>query len=108
MLLLLEPLLLQTSQRSQTRVHGAGLAMAWFAVHIGAAMRAQSPAITAADDLHGENQEHLFGKNVAQKHSFALKKSHFRIFVLQPYRFFFSQFFCWAIEKIEIACYFLG
>jgi hypothetical protein len=68
-------------------------------------MRAQSPAITAADDLHGENQEHLFCKDVAQKHSFALKKSNFGIFVLQSNRFFLGQFFRGTVEKIEIPRY---
>src|SRR5256885_15771704 len=52
LLLFLEPVLLQSRQGSQARIHAVSLAAALFVVQIRAACRAQSAAIAAANCLH--------------------------------------------------------
>src|SRR5580693_8214753 len=70
-------------------------------VQISTAIWAQSPAVTLANDLQGQSQQHLFSQNIRQKESIAFKKGNFRIVVLQPIFFRLCAFGQRSIEEIE-------
>src|SRR5277367_698444 len=106
-LLFLQPVLLQSRERSHSRVCCVGLTAAFFVIQIRAAIGAQSPAIALADDLHGQRQEHLLTQDVRQEQAFTGKKCDFRIVVLQPFLFRFGLLGKRRIRKIKGAGYFL-
>src|SRR5947208_15219649 len=58
-LLFFQPVLLETRERGQAGIRGVGLAAALLVVQVGAAIRAQPPAIPLATGLYGKLQKHL-------------------------------------------------
>src|ERR1700675_5218502 len=65
-LLLFEPVLLQTGQRGEPGVRGILSAAAFFVVQIGAAMGAEATTIAAANDLLWKRQVYQLRQNVRQ------------------------------------------
>ena len=55
-LLFLEPVLLQPGKGSQARVAGVPVAPALLVIKVGAAVRAQTPAVALADHFHRQGQ----------------------------------------------------
>src|SRR5580698_5201856 len=72
-------------------------------VQISTAIWAQSPAVTLANDLQGQSQQHLFSQNIRQKESIAFKKGNFRIVVLEPVFFRLRAFGKRSIEEVKRA-----
>src|SRR6476661_2871583 len=66
-LLLFEPVLLQTRQGRRTGIGCMAFTAAFLVIQIHSALRAQATAIAAADGLHRQGQENLFGQHVGQK-----------------------------------------
>src|SRR5450631_645918 len=106
-LLFFQPVLLQAREGSQSRVCGVRLTAALFVIQIRAAIRAQSPAVAAADDLHRQCQQHLFAQHIRQEQPFPCKKTNLRVVFPQP-RFFWL-FALWqrAVKQIERAMDFI-
>src|SRR6266566_1381474 len=82
-LLFFQPVLLETRERSQTRIRGVGLAPALFVVQVGAAIRTQPPAVALANGLDGKRQKHLLFQHVRQEKPISFVKADFRIVILQ-------------------------
>src|SRR5271156_5890304 len=82
-LLLFEPVLLQTGQRGKPGVGGMLFAAAFFVIQVGAAMRAEAAAIAAADDLHGKRQIHLLGQNIGEEQAVTFEERDFSVVQIQ-------------------------
>src|SRR5277367_2542265 len=99
-LLLFEPVLLQTGQR------GVGcmlFAAAFFVIQVGAAMRAEAAAIAAADDLHGKRQIHLLGQNIGEEQAVTFEERDFSVVQIQVEFLVHGHGSHGAVEEIEIA-----
>src|ERR1700682_5697951 len=96
-LLLFEPVLFQTRQGRRTRVRDVGFTAAFLVVQVYPALRAETPAIAAADHFHWQRQEHLFGQDVGQEESFALKKSNFGVIQLESFFLFLRHRGSWPV-----------
>src|SRR5271163_1469234 len=106
-LLLFEPVLLQTGQRGEPGVRGMLFAAAFFVVQVGAAMGAKAAAIAAADDLHGKRQVHLFGQNIGEEQTVTFEKGDFGIVQIQVKFLVHGHGSHGAVEEVEIAADFL-
>ena len=87
-LLLFEPVLFQTRQRRRAWIDCVTFTAAFLVIQIHSTLGTQPAAIAAADRLHRQSQEDLFGQNIGQKHSFALEKRNFSVVELQTLLFF--------------------
>src|SRR5208282_766892 len=85
-----------------------GLAVAILVVQVGAALRAQAPAIAPADGLHGDGQVHLLGQGIGEEEAGAFEESHFRLFFVQLDLLFGADRVHGTVEEIEIAADLLG
>src|SRR5437763_15763222 len=83
-LLFFQPVLLETRERGQAGIRGVGLAAALLVVQVGAAIRAQPPAIALANGFDGKRQKHLLFQHVRQEKAISFVKSDLRIIILQP------------------------
>ena len=103
LLLLFEPVLLEASQRGESGIGRMRLAAALVGVQVGSAMGAEAPAITAANRLHRERQEDLFGKHVGQEKAVALVERDSRIVQLQAELLVPADRAHRPVEEVEIA-----
>ena len=78
-LLLFEPVLFQTRQRRSTRIGYVTFTAAFLIIQIHAALGTKPPAIAAADRLHGQGQENLFGQDIGEEHALSLEERDFRV-----------------------------
>src|SRR6202451_4089759 len=102
-LLLFEPVLLQTGQRGKPGVGGMLFTAAFFVIQIGAAMGAEAAAIAAADDLHGEGEIYLFSQNIGQETAAPFEEGDFGV-VQIPGKFLVPGHGSHgAVEEVEIA-----
>src|SRR6202451_3200922 len=106
-LLLFEPVLLQTGQRGEPGVGGMLFAAAFFVVQIGAAMRAEAAAIAAANDLHGQSQVHLLGQNIGKEQAVTFEEGDFGIVQIQVKFLVHGHGSHGAVEEVELAADFL-
>jgi hypothetical protein len=76
-------------------------------VQVRATIRAQAPAVAAADHFHGQRQQHLLSQDIRKKYAFTLKKADFGVIILQP-RFFRPLVLGYrAIKQIKRAIHFV-
>ncbi len=106
-LLLFEPILFQASQGGHARVSDVAFTAAFLVVQIHSTLRAKSPAIAAANRLHGQCQQHLLGKDVGQKHALPIEKRDFGIVELEAFLFFLGHRGQRPVKEVEFARYIL-
>src|SRR5580698_6956045 len=104
-LLFFEPVLLQARERSQPWIRRVGFTAALLVIQVSAAIWAQAPAVTLANDLQGERQKHLFSKNIGQKEAVTFKKANFGVVVLKPVFFRLSILRQRSVEEVKGAVY---
>ena len=102
-LLLFEPVLLQTRQRRRTRIGCVTFTAAFLVIQIHSALGTQPPAIAAADRLHGQSQEDLFGQHIGEEHPFAFKERNFRVVQLQTLLFFLGHGRNRLVKEVKLA-----
>jgi hypothetical protein len=102
-LLLFEPVLFQTRQRRYAWIGCVTFTAAFLVVQIHPALGTQAAAIAAADRLHRQSQEDLFGENIGQEHSFSFKKRNFRVVQFQTLLFFLSHGRKRLVEEVKFA-----
>src|SRR5580704_12169506 len=107
-LLLFEPVLLETGQRGKPGVGGMLFAAAFFVIQIGTAMRAKAAAIAAANDLHRERQIHLLGQNVGEKQAVTFEEGNLGIVQIQVELLVHGHGSHRAVEEVEIAADFFN
>src|ERR1700675_3917780 len=106
-LLLFEPVLLQTGQRAEPGVRGMLFAAAFFVVQIGAAMGAEATTIAAANDLHGKRQVYLLGQNVGQEQAVTFEEGDLGVVQIQVKFLVHGHGGHGAVEEVEVAADFL-
>src|SRR6202050_1366200 len=106
-LLLFEPVLLETGQRGEPGVRGMLFTTAFFVIQIGAAMGAEAAAIAAADDLHGEGAVYFLGQNIGQKQAVTFEEGDFGVVQIQVKFLVHGHGSHGAVEEVEIAADFL-
>src|SRR5579884_542417 len=99
---LLRPLQAHALQWSQPWVQHPGCTATLLAIQIGAAMRAQPPAVAPADHLHWNSQIDLLGQNVGQKQSIPLEKSNFRLLETELHLLLARRPAGRAVDEVEI------
>ena len=91
-LLFFQPVLLQARERGQPRVRRVGLTAALLMVQVGTATGAQSPAVTLANDLQGQGQQHLLSEHIRQKEAITLEEAYLSVVILQLVFFWLCAF----------------
>jgi len=107
-LLFFQPVLLQARERGQPRVRRVSLTAALLVVEVSTAIWAQSPAVTLANDLQGQRQQHLFSEHVRQKEAVTLKKADLGVIVLEPVFFRLSALGQRSVKQIKRAVHVLN
>src|SRR4030081_945879 len=90
-------------QYGQPGDRDVGFTAAFLGVQVYTTLRAKTPAIAAADRLHRQRQEHLFGQNVSEEKSLALKKRDFSVIQLEAFFLFLRHGGQGPVKEVKVA-----
>src|SRR5215470_6036172 len=110
-LLFFQQVLFDTRERGQAGIRSMGLAAALFVIQVGAAIRAQPPAIALANGLDGKRQQYLLFQHVRQKKAISFVKADIRIVIFQPVFPMFGQMGILGkrrVKQVKRTAHFLG